>query len=100
MSMRGVYPPIPTNFDARGAVDASAIRENVARWMRSGLRGIVALGSNGEAALLTEEESDAVVRAAREAMPADRVLIAGTGRESTTATIAAGARAAACGAQA
>jgi 4-hydroxy-2-oxoglutarate aldolase len=100
MSFRGVYPPIPTSFDAAGNVDARAIGENVTRWMRTGLRGIVALGSNGEAALLDEDESDAVVRAVRASMPDDRVLIAGTGRESTRATIAASRRAAASGAQA
>jgi 4-hydroxy-2-oxoglutarate aldolase len=100
MSLRGVYPPIPTSFDAAGNVDTRAIGENVTRWMRTGLRGIVALGSNGEAALLDEDESDAVVNAVRAAMPDDRVLIVGTGRESTRATIAASRRAAASGAQA
>jgi len=100
MSFRGVYPPIPTSFDAAGNVDTRAIGENVTRWMRTGLRGIVALGSNGEAALLDEDESDAVVNAVRAAMPDDRMLIVGTGRESTRATIAASRRAAASGAQA
>jgi len=100
MSLRGIYPPIPTSFDANGNIDAPAIRENVARWMGTGLRGIVALGSNGEAALLDEDESDAVVDAVRRAMPDDRVLIVGTGRESTRATIAASRRAASLGAQA
>jgi 4-hydroxy-2-oxoglutarate aldolase len=100
MSFRGVYPPIPTSFDATGSVDTRAITENVSRWMRTGLRGIVALGSNGEAALLDEGEGDAVVDAVRRAMPDDRMLIVGTGRESTRATIAASVRAASLGAQA
>jgi 4-hydroxy-2-oxoglutarate aldolase len=101
MRFRGVYPPIPTSFhSATGEVDARAMRENVERWMRTGLRGVVALGSNGEAALLDEAESDAVVAAVREAVPDDRVLIVGTGRESTRATIAASVRAARLGAHA
>ena len=52
--------------------------------------GVVALGSNGEAALVDEDEADQVIDAARaDSVPRDRVLIAGTGRESTRATIAA-----------
>jgi 4-hydroxy-2-oxoglutarate aldolase len=89
-----------TPFDASGRVDRPAIQSNAARWIARGVRGVVALGSNGEAPLLDEAESDAVIAAAREAVPRDRVLLAGTGRESTTMTIAASKRAAALGADA
>ena len=64
------------------------------------MSGIVALGSNGEAPLLSDEESDVVIASAREAVPDDRVLIAGTGRESTRAAVAASKRAAQLGADA
>ena len=100
MDLTGVYPPIATPFDGEGEVDPRAIRSNVGRWLESGVRGIVALGSNGEAPLLDERESDTVIAAAREAVPADRLLLAGTGRESTRATIDASRRAAALGANA
>ena len=83
-----------------GDVDAAAIRSNVARWLRAGCGGVVALGSNGEAPLLDEDESDRVIAAAREAVPSDRTLVAGTGRESTRATISASRRAASLGADA
>ena len=89
-----------TPFTRDGEVDARAIRTNIERWMRTGLGGIVALGSNGEAPLLDEEESDIVIAAAREAVPREKTLIAGTGRESTRGTIAATHRAAAAGADA
>jgi 4-hydroxy-2-oxoglutarate aldolase len=82
-----------------GAVDAAAIRKNVKLFSSTGIGGIVALGSNGEAPLLDEAESDVVIGETRQAL--DRgVLIAGTGRESTPATIAACARAAKLGADA
>jgi len=100
VDLTGVYPPIATPFDGQGEVDPRAIRSNVGRWLESGVRGIVALGSNGEAPLLDEGESDAVIAAAREAVPSDRLLLAGTGRESTRATIDASRRAAALGADA
>lgn len=91
---------MPTVFDAGGDVDVPAIRANVARWMRTDLRGVLALGSNGEAPLLDEDESARVIEAARAEMPGDRTLLAGTGRESTRQTIAASRRAAAAGADA
>ncbi len=96
--LRGIFPPIPTTFDSAGQVDARAITANVARWMTTGLAGVLALGSNGEAPLLDEAESDRVLAAAREAVPSGKLLIAGTGRESTRAAIDACRRAAALGA--
>jgi 4-hydroxy-2-oxoglutarate aldolase len=100
VNLSGVFPPIATPFDDRGEVDPRAIRTNIPRWLDAGVRGIVALGSNGEAPLLDERESDTVIAAAREATPRDRLLLAGTGRESTRATIDASRRAAELGADA
>lgn len=91
---------MPTVFNSAGDVDAPAIRANVERWMRTDLVGVLALGSNGEATALDEDESERIVAAAREAMPAGRTLLVGTGRESTRQTIAASRRAAAQGADA
>jgi 4-hydroxy-2-oxoglutarate aldolase len=65
--------------------------------MRTPLTGLVVLGSNGEAAQLDDDEADGVVEIVRAAVPSGRALIAGTGRESTRATIAATRRAAAAG---
>jgi 4-hydroxy-2-oxoglutarate aldolase len=90
---------MPTPFKD-GEVDTAAIEGNVRRWIAAGLGGIVALGTNGEASLLDDEEGDRVVDAARQEVPADRTLIVGVGRESTRATIAAARRAAAAGADA
>lgn len=100
MNLAGVFPPMATPFDTRGDVDPAALRSNVLRWSATGVRGVVALGSNGEAPLLDEQESDVVIATAREALPAGRLLIAGTGRESTRATISATKRAASLGADA
>ncbi|HEY2431138.1 MAG TPA: dihydrodipicolinate synthase family protein [Vicinamibacterales bacterium] len=99
MNLRSLFVPMPTPFRG-GEVDAAAIGGNVRHWMASGLGGIVALGTNGEAALLDEDEGVRVVEAARREIPADRVLVAGAGHESTRATITAAKRLAAAGADA
>jgi 4-hydroxy-2-oxoglutarate aldolase len=100
MNFAGIFTPIATPFDRRDVVDEGALRRNVRRWMQTPLTGIVVLGSNGEAVQLDERESDRVIAVAREEVPANRPFIAGTGRESTKATIDASRRAAAAGADA
>ncbi|HKY20935.1 MAG TPA: dihydrodipicolinate synthase family protein [Vicinamibacterales bacterium] len=96
MNLSGVFPPIPTPFED-DAVDHRALASNVDRWMRTRLTGLVVLGSNAEAPLLEDAESDAIIDTARQHVPRDRTLIGGVGRESTAATIAAAKRAAQLG---
>ena len=93
----GIFTPIATPFRSGDTLDEEALRGNVARWMGTSLHGLVVLGSNGEAAQLDDAEADRIVELVREGVPRDRVLIAGTGRESTRATIAATRRAAEAG---
>jgi len=100
MKLSGVLTPIPTPFDRDDEVDIPRLRDALAGWLKSPLAGFVILGSNGEAALLGEDESDRVVAIARDVVPRDRTFIVGTGRESTRATIDATKRAAVLGADA
>jgi 4-hydroxy-2-oxoglutarate aldolase len=93
----GIYTPIVTPFLPDDTLDERGLRSNVGKWMATSLDGLVVLGSNGEAAQLDDSECDRIVDIVRAQMPADRPLIAGTGRESTRATIAATRRAAAAG---
>ena len=93
----GTFTPITTPFRADDTVDEAALVSNVGYWMKTALTGLVVLGSNGEAPQLDDAEADRVIDLVREAVPRDRPLIAGTGRESTRATIAATRRAARAG---
>jgi 4-hydroxy-2-oxoglutarate aldolase len=99
VNLRSIFPPMPTPFRG-GEVDTAAIRRNVRQFIANNLGGVVALGTNGEAAMIDDDESERVVEAVRAEVPRDRVLIAGVGRESTRATIAAAKRAASSGADA
>jgi 4-hydroxy-2-oxoglutarate aldolase len=93
----GIYTPIVTPFLPDDTLDECGLRSNVGKWMATSLDGLVVMGSNGEAAQLDDSECDRIVDIVREQMPTDRPLIAGTGRESTRATIEATRRAAAAG---
>src|SRR4029434_7957333 len=70
------------------------------KWVKRPLTGFVVLGSNGEAALMDDFESDQAIVAARAPLPPDMGFIVGTGRESTQAAIKASKRAAEHGADA
>ena len=100
VSLKGVFPPIPTPFDAEGEVAHQALAENLERWNQYDLAGYVVLGSNGEAVYLTEEEKVGVWKTARAAIPSTKLMIAGAGCESTAQTIALTRKAADAGADA
>jgi 4-hydroxy-2-oxoglutarate aldolase len=100
MQLTGVFAPIPTPFDAAGVLDLARLRAALPRWVDSPLSGLVALGTNGEAGLLTDDESARVIETVRAAVPRNRLLIAGTGRESTAHAVAAARQAASLGADA
>ncbi len=90
MSLRfnGVFGPVVSTFKRdSGDIDCAAFSANVTAHMDAGLLGVVVCGSTGEAALLTEDERFELLEAARRAVPTDRVLLMGTGAESTRLTI-------------
>jgi 4-hydroxy-2-oxoglutarate aldolase len=97
MTFAGIYHPLVTPFTPAGDVDEAAVARNAARYIATGLTGLVVLGSNGESPQLDEDESDRIIGAVRQVVPAGRPLLAGAARESTRATIAACRRAAALG---
>ncbi len=83
--LAGVFPPVPTPFNVEGEIAPAKLAANLIQLARTGLNGFVVLGSNGEYVYLDEDEKLALFYAARQAIPADRLLIAGTGAESTRA---------------
>lgn len=93
----GIFTPIVTPFTPAGDLDERGLASNVDHYLRTPLTGLVVLGSNGEAAQLEDDEADRVLAIVRDRVPSGRPLLAGTGRESTRATIAACRRAAEIG---
>ena len=84
LTLKGVFGPVVTTFQgANGDVDAEGFARNVRAHLDAGMQGIVVTGSTGEAALLDERERMALVETARKQIASDRLLIVGTGAEST-----------------
>lgn len=84
LNLAGIFPPVPTPFE-NGHFAPKRLAENLARGHAAGLAGYVLLGSNGEAAYLSEAEKLEIVRVARREIPQEKILLVGTGLESTDA---------------
>jgi 4-hydroxy-2-oxoglutarate aldolase len=88
--LHGVVVPLTTPFDpATGDVAPVALRNNARAVLDAGAQGVVVAGSTGEASMLSDDEARKMVAWLREVVPDDKLLIVGSGRESTRATIAA-----------
>ena len=97
--IRGIFAPIPTPFvDEEVAYDR--LEENLGKWGKTGLAGVVVMGSNGEAPYLDDDEKVGLWAFTRKHFPKDKLVIAGTGQESTRATIRLTKMAAVAGASA
>ena len=86
IKLKGVMPPITTPFQ-KGKVALDKLKENFQKWTQTGLSGYLILGSNGEAVYLNEKEKIKVIEVSRESIPTSKILMVGTGMESTQETI-------------
>ncbi|KAL1968462.1 hypothetical protein VTN77DRAFT_1991 [Rasamsonia byssochlamydoides] len=95
----GVWCPAVTLFNPdTDTLDLDSQRKYYAYLSRTGLAGLVILGTNAEAFLLTREERAQLIATAREAVGPDFPLMAGVGAHSTKQTLELAADAAAAGA--
>lgn len=95
--LSGSLVAVVTPMTAEGEVDLSAW-ERLVKWhFDAGTNGLVVAGTTGESPTLTEPEVEELLRRARPLFPG-RPMLAGSGSNSTAASIARGARFAAAGA--
>ena len=87
LDLKGIVPPLVTPFDAQGSVRYDAFEGNFDKYFEAGIQGFLVLGSNGESVYLEHSEKLRLIQSARKRVPASMMLLAGTGVESTQATI-------------
>ena len=87
MNLQGIFAPLTTPFSSDGNVSLPHLRENIGRYNKTGLAGYAINGSTSESVLLRWDEVYRVWETAREAAAPNKILIAGTGAESTAETI-------------
>ena len=100
LSLEGIFTPLVVPFNEKDEFDATKMAFNIEKLNQTALSGYVVLGSNGEYVYLSEEEKIEVLRTARQAIPRNKLMIAGTGCESTRNTIHLTLKAAEIGADA
>ncbi|MEP6591377.1 MAG: dihydrodipicolinate synthase family protein [Gemmatimonadota bacterium] len=84
----GVFPAITTPFGPDGAVDHEFLAGHVRRLLASGCRGMVPLGSLGEAATLTAAEKVAVLKTIVSATGGKVPVVAGVSALGTDEAVA------------
>ncbi|KAJ8264516.1 hypothetical protein GJAV_G00150200 [Gymnothorax javanicus] len=87
LDIRGIYPPIATPFTENEEVDYQKLDANLEKYTEIPFRGLVVQGSNGEYPFLMVDERVEVVRRVRKALPQGKLVVAGSGCESTMATV-------------
>ena len=85
--LKGIVIPAVTPFDIDGRLRLDWLISNYNKWNETGVRGYMALGSNGEFRSLSDDEAFEVIKTASEVIAEDKLLIAGVGRESLYQTV-------------
>jgi 4-hydroxy-tetrahydrodipicolinate synthase len=99
LHLSGSITALATPFTAAGALDLDAWRRLLQQQSEGGTQGVVVAGSTGEAAALSDEEYDTLLRIAVETVSGRMTVLAGTGQMNTAKTVAQTRRAAAGGAE-
>ena len=86
-NLSGVYAPITTPFDDRGNVLFDKMALNIEKLNGSRLRGYLVLGTNGEFRSLSVPEQMELLKTVVKTASPDKVIMAGTGAESTKVSI-------------
>lgn len=85
-SFKGIFAALTTPF-IQGEISPENLKENIQKYNAFDLSGYVVLGSTGEGVYLTDEESEKIVRTAKETASSEKKIIVGTARESTKITL-------------
>jgi 4-hydroxy-tetrahydrodipicolinate synthase len=85
--LKGIIPPLVTPFDQTGAIRYDSFERNIDKYLDIGVDGFLVAGSTGESVYLEHSEKLKLTEIARKRIPSSKMVLAGTGCESTRATI-------------
>lgn len=87
----GIYPPLVNFFNEDKSLDLESIRQHAVQTAKTGVTGLVIMGSNGEAMHLERDERVSIVSTIRKALDAEGLtsfpLIIGCGQQSKRSTL-------------
>ena len=82
-NLMGVFSPISTPFSSSGEVDYKGLEKNLGIYADAGIKGFLALGSNGENKSLTNDEKLKVLEVICKGKAPGQIIMAGCIFEST-----------------
>jgi len=85
-TLSGIFPALVTPFQ-KGKLSLSGLKSNIKKLNRFDFTGYVVLGSTGEGILMNEQEGLKAIETVRAAAAPGKIVIAGTGSESSSGTI-------------
>ncbi len=85
-NLQGVFSPMCTPFRDE-ELDLKGLEKNIELMNKSGLKGYFILGTNGEFRTLSEDERVQIIKTTVKNSAKDKIVMAGTGFESTRETI-------------
>lgn len=88
MNWYGVMPAMTTSFDANMQVDHAFMAKHAAWMIDAGCTGVISLGSLGEAATLTFEEKEAILKNMVESLKGRAPVVAAISSLSTQESVA------------
>jgi 4-hydroxy-2-oxoglutarate aldolase len=97
-ALSGIFPALTTPFE-KGELSLSGLKSNIEKYNEYDLSGYVVLGSTGEGILMNDMEGLKAVELVRSTASPGKIVIAGTGTDSTRPTIEFTNKAADAGAQ-
>lgn len=100
MQFEGIYTPVITPFDDRGAIQYDAFAEQIRYLVEAGVQGLMIGGTTGEYYVESHEERIELLRLVRENMSSEQTLVFGTGHMDPRASVKLAEQAAENGADA
>jgi 4-hydroxy-2-oxoglutarate aldolase len=85
--LSGVFAPVTTPFNEQGDLLLDQLSSNIQKLNQSRLRGYLVLGTNGEFRSLSNPEQMEVLKTVIKSASPEKVIMAGTGAESTNVSI-------------
>lgn len=82
----GIFPALTTPFE-NGGLSRVHLKGNIEKYNKVDLSGYLVLGSTGEGILMDETERLAAIETVRSAAGEGKIIVVGTGAQSTRATI-------------
>jgi 4-hydroxy-2-oxoglutarate aldolase len=82
----GILPALTTPFE-NGNLSPALLKRNIEKYNKVNLSGYLVVGSTGEGILMNETERLTAIETVRSAAGGEKIIVAGTGAQSTRATV-------------